>query len=207
MPRKPRQQSPGSSLHVVRRGHNRSPCFFEDGDRAHYLSLLERFSSETGTSIHAYVLMSNHVHLLVTPTEENGVSRLLYLVGLHYSKAVNRKLGRTGTLWEERLHASEVRSDPYVLTCYRYIELNPVRAGMVAHPADYRWSSYASNAGIEPAGWLHPHSTMAALGNSPESAASRYRALFRHALDDVVVANLRTIGEPLGTTNVPRSGG
>jgi len=207
MPRRPRPQPPGTSLHIVRRGHNRSACFFGDGDRAHYISLLERFADETRTAIHAYVLMSNHVHLLVTPAQEDGASRLMHLVGLHYSKAVNRKLRRTGTLWEERLHASEVRSDVYVLTCYQYIELNPVRAGMVAHPAEYRWSSYASNARIEPAGWLCPHPTMAALGNDPESVASRYRALFGHALDDVIVANLRTIGEPLGTTNVPRSGG
>jgi putative transposase len=151
--------------------------------------------------------MSNHVHLLVTPAEEDGASHLMHLVGLHYSKAVNRKLRRTGTLWEERLHASEVRSDAYVLTCYRYIELNPVRAGMAARPDDYRWSSYASNARIEPTAWLCPHPTMVALGNDPESMASRYRALFSQALDDVIVANLRTIGEPLGTTNVPRSGG
>ena len=207
MPRKPCPQPPGDSLHIVRRGHNRSPCFFGEADHALYVSLLQRFAEESGTAVHAYVLMPNHVHLLVTPGEANGASRLMYLLGLHYSKAVNRKLRRTGTLWEERLHASAVRSDAYVLTCHRYIELNPVRAGIVAHPADYRWSSYASNTRIEPAGWLQPHATVSALGSTADSAASNYRALFGQALDDVIIANLRTIGEPPGTTNVPRSGG
>src|SRR5690348_16587630 len=109
MPRKPRTSLSGG-FHVVRRGHNRANCFFGDGDRAHYLSLLARFSRETDTLIHAYVLMSNHVHLLATSLQPNGISRLMYRVGLHYSKAVNRKLKRSGTLWEERLHAAEVRS-------------------------------------------------------------------------------------------------
>ena len=207
MPRTPRQAPRAGTFHLVRRGHNRANCFFAEGDRAHYLSLLARFSNETHTALHAFVLMSNHVHLLVSSDRSSGISRLMYLVGMHYSRAINRKIERTGTLWEDRLHASAVRSDAYVLACYRYIELNPVRAGMVSDPADYRWSSYASNAGIEPAAWITPHPTFASLGSSPERAALRYRELFRDAIDDLVLAHLRTAGEPLGPTVDPGSRG
>jgi putative transposase len=207
MPRKPRFQPQGSCLHVVRRAHNRSTCFHDDGDRAHYLALLAQYALETRTSVHAYVLMSNHVHLLLTAGVENGASMLMYRVGLLYSKAVNRKRGRTGTLWEDRLHASEIRTDSYVLACYRYIELNPVRAGIVDDPGAYRWSSYACNAGGESTSWITRHPTMIALGPTPAAASLRYRQLFDMPIDETIVANLRTVGEPPGSRDVPRSGG
>ena len=206
MPRRARCRPPEGTFHVIRRGHNRANCFFNDGDRAHYLSLLARFAAETGTAIHAFVLMSNHVHLLLTAGRAGGVSRLMYDVGSRYSKAINRKTVRTGTLWEDRFRALEVRSDAYVLACYRYIELNPVRAGIVNDPADYRWSSHSSNIGIEPSSWLARHPTFTSLGAATGNAARCYRDLFHEPVSDIVIANLRTIGEPPdpGRTQGPR---
>ena len=207
MPRATRNQPAGCTLHVVRRGHNRSACFFADDDRALYLTMLQRYAQQTRTFIHAYVLMSNHVHLLVTTGESDGASRFMHFVGLNYSRAVNRKRDRTGTLWENRLHASTVQSAAYVLACYRYIELNPVRAGMVADPADYRWSSNAANTGVDRAAWIQRHQAFEALGATDELAGIRYRSLFDEPLEATIVANLRTIGEPPGTRIEPGSGG
>ena len=208
MPRKLRQFVPDQTLHVVRRGNNRCDCFFAPEDHALYLSLLVRFAEETGCLVHAYVLMTNHVHLLMTPRNVDSASRCMHRLGLTYSKSINRKYRRTGTLWEERFHASAVATDAYAIECHRYIELNPVRAGIVDYPADYRWSSHSSNAGIEPFGWIAAHPSILALGATRLEAARCYRALFTNPIDELTLAELRSQRPlPPGTTYVPRTGG
>jgi putative transposase len=156
------------------------------------VSLLVRYSWEASTRVHAYALMTNHVHLLLTPTTPDGTSTLMQRLGQAYSRSFNHRHGRTGTLWEGRFRASPVTSDDYVLECHRYIELNPVRAGIVARPEQYRWSSHRANIGIEPKCWLTAHPTVAALGTTNVTAATCYRNLFDLPLDEVILAALRT---------------
>ena len=208
MPRAPRAFHAGRTFHLVRRGRNREPCFLGAEDHALYLSLLVQFARETTTAVHAWVLMGNHVHLLVTPGAAGSPSVLMHRVGLAYGRATNRRYGRTGTLWEDRFYASPVDSDRYVLACSRYIELNPVRAGIVDHPADYRWSSYHDNTQSDRDGWLVPHPAFLALGGSPSEAAAHYRRLFDMPIDDEMLSALRNRRPPpSGTWFEPRSGG
>ena len=137
---------PGQALHIVQRGNNRQAVFFAEEDYLFYLDSLGRAAENTGCQIHAYVLMSNHVHLLVTPQSEEGPSRLMQSVGRSYVRYVNAAYRRSGTLWEGRFKSALIDSERYLLVCSRYIELNPVRARMVERPDDYRWSSYRANA-------------------------------------------------------------
>ncbi len=146
MPRKPRFYLPGVPAHIVQRGNDRQATFFGDGDCAAYLGWLREGADRHGCAIHAYVLMTNHVHLLLTPEEPDSISRLVQTVGRHYVTYVNHTYGKSGTLWEGRHKGCVISSDDYLLYCMRYIELNPVRADMVSHPQDYRWSSYHVNA-------------------------------------------------------------
>ncbi len=141
MPRRPRIHLDNIPLHIVQRGHNREPCFFAEEDYRSYLHWL----GETECALHAYVLMTNHVHLLLTPKQAEAVPRLLISLGRRYVQYVNRTYRRTGTLWDSRYKSSLVQAETYLLTCQRYIELNPVRAAMVEDPAHYRWSSYRAN--------------------------------------------------------------
>lgn len=145
MPRMPRLDVAGVAQHVVQRGNDRQPCFFRELDYLRYLQDLREAALAFDCRVHAYVLMTNHVHLLVTPGIAGGVARMMQAVGRRYVRYVNDGLGRTGTLWEGRYKSCLVDSEQYVLACYRYIELNPVRAGMVGAPDEYRWSSHAAN--------------------------------------------------------------
>ena len=142
MPRKQRMYLPGVPAHVVQRGNNRDACFFHEDDYRYYLAVLADELKRYRVSLHAYVLMTNHVHLLMTPTDETGISRVMQHVGRTYVLYINRTYRRTGTLWEGRHKASLVNAAEYLLSCYRDIELNPVRAGMVETPEAYPWSSY-----------------------------------------------------------------
>lgn len=158
MPRIQRLTVPGVALHVVQRGNNRQAVFFHESDYFSYLDLLFESADRYEVSVHAYVCMTNHVHILLTPWDEGSVSLLMQRLGALYTSGINSVYRRTGSLWEGRFKSSLVDSDRYVLSCYRYIELNPVRAGMVVHPADYRWSSYrhhAESLGDYP---IRPHS-------------------------------------------------
>ena len=146
MPRKPRFFLPDVPVHVVQRGNNRQAVFFDDSDYRAYLSWIREGCERYGCEIHAYVLMTNHVHLLATPQATNSISRMLQYVGRRYVPYINHTYGRTGTLWEGRFKASLIHAEGYLLTCYRYIELNPVRAQMVEAPELYRWSSFRANA-------------------------------------------------------------
>ena len=207
MPRQPRKYLPGFPTHVVQRGVNREPCFFGDQDRAHYLRSLAMACDEYRIALHAYVLMSNHVHLLMTPEDTMGISRALQSLGSRYVQFVNRRIGRTGTLWEDRHHGTVVDTDRYLLTCYRYVELNPVRAHLTDRPEDHLWSSYRSNGCGEIDPLLTPHETYLGLGATPAERLKRYRALFEEALPVREVNALRTAthyGTPFGSVEFCR---
>jgi len=133
MPRPPRLELPGVPLHVIQRGNNRAACFFGEVDRRFYLQCLAKSAARTDCAIHAYVLMTNHVHLLVTPGAPGSAAAMLQDIGRRYVRVINTIHGRTGTLWEGRFKSSLVDTERYLLTCHRYIELNPVRAGLAAH--------------------------------------------------------------------------
>jgi putative transposase len=178
MSRLPRLEIPGVPQHVVVRGVDRQPLFFGFDDYRTFLCLLADASARLRCAIHAYALMTNHVHLLMTGDRPGSVASLMHRVGSRYVRRVNEDRGRTGTLFEGRYRACLVESDRYLLTCTRYIELNPMRAGMVDHPALYRWSSYRANAGLEPTGLIAPRDEYLQLGRSCEERAHAYRALF-----------------------------
>lgn len=201
MPRKPRFFVPGLAAHVIQRGNNRQAIFFEAADYELYLSLVGEGRDRYGCSIHAYVLMTNHVHLLLTPTETQSVSRLMQYVGRHYVPYINSRYARSGTLWEGRFKASSVDSTSYLLACYRYIELNPVRARMVAYPQDYCWSSFQSNGLAVTDGLLTPHAEYINLGGNESERAASYRLLFEKPEQEGMLAVLREhteSGTPLG---------
>jgi putative transposase len=169
---------PDVALHLVQRGVNRQPCFFSDADYPSYLGLLAFYSKKYGCSVHAYCLMTNHVHLLLTPHHRGACARVMKAVNQRYVQRLNASVGRSGTLWEGRFHSSIVSSSRYALTCYRYIELNPVRAGMVSDPCEYPWSSHLSNASALPHPMLSAHVAYESLGDAPEHRGLTYRAMF-----------------------------
>jgi len=183
MPRRARLRVAGLPLHIVQRGNNRSACFYTRRDYAVYLRHLQELAPEYACAIHAYVLMTNHVHLLLTPEREDGPSLMMKHLGQRYVQYVNRTYARTGTLWEGRFRSSIVERQNYLLRCYRYIEMNPVRAGMVHHPRDYPWSSYRSNAEGQFSRLLTPHDEFFSLGQSPEGRCAAYRSLFESQID------------------------
>jgi REP-associated tyrosine transposase len=165
-------------MHVVQRGHNRAPCFFDDSGRRLYLGLMTQFAAKHDCAVHAYVLMTNHVHMLVTPRTPFAVSRLMKDVNQRYVQHVNRKSNRTGSLWQGRYWCSLVDSGNYVLACYRYIERNPVRAGMTTHAAGHPWSSHATNALGRPSALITSHEAYQALGDDAAARREAYKNLF-----------------------------
>ena len=184
MARKRRFTLPGIPQHIVQRGHNREPCFYADSDYYCYLDNVKLSAKRNHCVIHAYCLMTNHVHLLITPMTSYGVSHFMQDIGRKYVRYVNHTYRRSGTLWEGRFKAGLVDSEAYLLTCMRYIELNPVRAGMVEHPGDYQWSSYAVNAYGRDNSIILPHPMYLALGENDASRKQAYRELFRHHIDN-----------------------
>ena len=192
MARQPRLDLPDIPQHVVQRGNNRLPCFLDDDDRQRYLTLLREALLDTGCKLHAYVLMDNHVHLLVSPPATGAIGRLMQKLGRGYVGQFNARHRRTGTLWEGRYKASLVDNESYVLHCQRYIDLNPVRARMTDDPANYPWSSCPAHCGRRPAAMLTPHPAYTALGPEPEARSEAYRLLLREALPDDDLAAIRT---------------
>ena len=192
MARPPRLELPGVPLHVIQRGVNRSACFFGDVDRRFYLKCLGSAAAARGCDVHAYVLMTNHVHLLVTPVEAGAVGAMMQDIGRRYVRVINTIHERTGSLWEGRFKSSLVDSETYLLTCHRYIECNPVRAGMVAQPAVYPWSSHAHYAGLRVDPLITEHDQFLALGRDAEDRRSAFHSLFSTALADDVLATIRT---------------
>lgn len=191
MPRPVRLSAPGYTHHIIQRGNNRQTVFFDDAGRRLFLEWLGEAAQAEGCLLHAYVLMTNHVHLLLTPGDANAIARLMQSLGRRYVGYINRAQGRSGTLWEGRYKSTVLDSDPYVLACHRYIESNPVRAGLVARPADHPWSSFRHNAEGRADGLLTDHETYRALGVTAKERHAAYRTMFAAALDDTLVETLR----------------
>jgi len=191
MPRRARIVLPNIPVHLIQRGNNRQACFFADEDYSTYLCWLDEYAGTSQCQVHAYVLMTNHVHLLISSPQGSGPSMLMKALGQRYVQYVNRTYQRSGTLWEGRYRSCLTQDEGYLLACQRYIELNPVRAGMVAHPAEYRWSSYRANAQGEVSSVLQPHALYEALGQDAEARQAAYRELFRYELDPGMVDAIR----------------
>jgi putative transposase len=205
--RQPRLGLSGVPLHVIQRGNNRNDCFHADGDRHLYLKLLRAAADRHKCAVHAYVLMSNHVHLLVTPQTGDAVASMMQDLGRRYVRIFNDLYARSGTLWEGRYKASMIDSERYFLTCQRYIELNPVRAGLAGSAADYRWSSHRHYVYGFSNPMLTPHSIMQSLATEDSARREAYLALFKEPLDPAVVDLIRSStnkGWPIGSEDFVR---
>jgi putative transposase len=201
MPRPRRVVFPSIPLHIIQRGNNRMACFHLQDDYLVYLDMLRECAFDAGCAVHAYVLMSNHVHLLLSPDTADSVSTLMQRLGQRYVQYFNRRHARTGTLWEGRFRSSAVQDALYFLVCQRYIELNPVRAHMVNSPADYPWSSHRVNAFGQESALITPHSVYASLGRIPALRHAAYRHLFNETFSDELLEEVRKAGNsnrPLG---------
>ena len=191
MARPPRLELPGVPQHVIQRGNNRADCFFGNADRRFYLKCLEEAAERRGCDVHAYVLMSNHVHLLVTPSEAGAIGAMMQDVGRRYVRIINTIHGRTGTLWEGRFRSSLIDSEHYLLICHRYIELNPVRARLVPDAASYPWSSHSHYTSEQTNRLITEHPLYEGLGSTDEERRSAHRALSAIPLKDDVIAEIR----------------
>ncbi|MEM7219266.1 MAG: transposase [Pseudomonadota bacterium] len=183
MARQPRTCIPGLPHHLIQRGNNRQLCFVSDADFAAYARWLAEGADQYEVALHGWVFMDNHVHLVGTPEHADSLSRLMQYVGRQYVRYFNDTHERTGTLYEGRFRSCVVQDDVYLLNCLRYVELNPVRAGMVDDPGDFHWSSYKAHAfGLRMAMWT-PHPTYVALSEKPAARQRQYRRLFEQAPD------------------------
>ncbi len=192
MPRRARLALAGVAWHIIQRGNNRSACFYAEEDYRRYLETLKEQAEKYGCAVHAYVLMTNHVHLLVTPERTDSAALMMKNLGQRYVQYINRTYKRSGTLWEGRFKSCLAQSEDYVLACYRYIELNPVRANMVSHPRDYRWSSYCANAESRLDALLTKHVEYLGLGANGNERRKNYRALFNAHMDSELVKEITT---------------
>jgi putative transposase len=181
----------GVPLHLVQRGNNRTATFRDSEDFEVYRETMYEASRHFGCAIHAYVLMGNHVHLLVSPEDDRSPSRMMQAIGQWYVPYFNKRYGRTGTLWEGRYWSSIIQAERYLLTCSRYIELNPVRAGIAEHPTYYRWSSYRHNADGDSHALITSHAVYESLGLTPSERRAAYRALFEGPLEAAAVDEIR----------------
>jgi len=191
MPRRARIALPNVPLHVIQRGNNRQACFFADEDYQFYLEWLQEYAAKTGCQVHAFVLMTNHVHLLLSADAAEAPGALMKALGQRYVQYVNRLYRRSGTLWEGRFRSCPTQAEDYLLTCQRYIELNPVRASMVEHPGEYRWSSYRTNAQGEFSPLVQAHGLYQSLGLNDTERQAAYRELFRFELEPCTVDAIR----------------
>lgn len=191
MPRKPRFILPGQPQHVIIRGVNRAPVFCNDADYRYFLARLKEAIERHDCALHAYVLMTNHVHLLLTPSTEYGIGKSIQMLGRYYVQYFNEKYGRTGTLWEGRYKSTLVDTEEYLLICHRYIELNPVRAKMVDHPAEHPWSSYRCNAIGQPDPLIRNHDIYKEMGSTDDERRRAYRALFDREVTDKQLEEIR----------------
>ena len=189
--RLPRYFVEGYPQHVIQRGNNRDVIFASDADYRFYLECLAEAAEKHRLYIHSYVLMTNHVHLLATPENEESLPKTMQSIGRRYVQYFNRTYRRTGTLWEGRYKATVIDTDQYFMACSRYVELNPVRAGMVSHPDEYPWSCYSVNALGESAEFVTPHSNYLALGRDNVACQRAYQSLFDTALTDQEIKDIR----------------
>jgi putative transposase len=192
MPRLPRFVLPGQPQHIIQRGNDRQPIFRAESDYCFYLEKLAEAAIKHQCDIHAYVLMTNHVHLLVTPQKDSSISKTMQALGRYYVQYFNTRYHRTGTLWEGRYRATLIDTEQYLLTCMRYIELNPVRANkMVDHPSEYPWSSYRSNALGQLDSLLTPHREYKRLGANDSDRQEGYSQLFRAQIPELTLKAIR----------------
>ncbi len=191
MARLPRLCLPGIPQHIIQRGTNRQPCFAAEEDFAAYAHWLDECARKYAVSIHAWVLMTNHVHLLVTPSTLDGTSKMMQTLGRYYVRYFNNTYRRTGTLWEGRFKSCVIDEENYLLVCQRYIELNPVRAGMVSAPEDYRWSSYRANGLGKHIDMWTPHYIYQSLGKTVEECTRAYCNLFVGHFDSEMLSRIR----------------
>ena len=198
MGRKPRFTLPGHTQHIIQRGLDRRACFYAPADCRLYLVLLQEAAARYQCDVHAYVLMTNHVHRLATPQQSSGISFMMQGLAQRYVRTINRTCHRTGTLWEGRYKAGLIDMESYLLTCMRYIELNPLRAQMVAHPADYAWSSYPHDAEGKTDPVINSHSLYRLLGQDRATRCRAYRALFSaHIAPEQLHAIRHTVNQEL----------
>lgn len=191
MPRRARIVIPRVPVHLIQRGHNRRACFLEEEDFEYYLHWLEYFATKFGCEVHAYVLMHNHVHIAATPHERDALANLMKSLNQRFVAHINKCHERTGTLWEGRFKSCLILDPDYFLTCMRYIELNPVRAGIVEHPREYRWSSYRANAEGSENSCIAPHAHYLSLGPSDTERRAVYRELVAGASDEIATNLIR----------------
>jgi putative transposase len=191
MPRQPRYFIPDIPQHVITRGIDRQAVFFQKQDYTLYRQALRDAATKSRCQVHAYVLMTNHVHLLATPEQERSLPLMMQAMGRNYVQRLNARYQRTGALWEGRYRASPVQSDYYLLACQRYIELNPIRAGMVAAPGEYPYSSYCHPALGEEDPLLSSHANYVRLDADPAARCQAYRTLFSDTLSEALLTLLR----------------
>lgn len=199
---------PGIPQHIVQRGVDRRTVFYGEEDKQLYLYLLEKYAAESQLAVHAYVLMDNHIHLLLTSPTEQGATQMMHRLNTAYVQYFNKRNERSGPLWEGRFRASLIDRVNYLLLCYRYIELNPVKAYMVEHPGEYPWSSYRSNARGAPSSLLSPHPEFLALATDPAERLANYLALFDQALSTEQSSRIQSAvrsGQPI-SVGQPRRG-
>lgn len=203
MARLPRLTLPGYPHHVIQRGNNRQAIFESNGDRQFLLDLLQENAQKFGVAVHAYVLMSNHFHLLATPQTSEGLPQMMQAVGRRYVRLFNDSRGRSGTLWEGRYKSTLIQSDRYLLACMVYIDLNPLRAGIASSPEEHAWSSYGHYAGLRVDPLITPHPLVWELGNTPFAREAAYVELVRNGIteqeqSDLTRSVLRgwALGEP-----------
>lgn len=191
MPRRARIILPNIPQHIIQRGNNRSVCFYTNEDYCKHLEWLKEYADKTACQIHAYVLMTNHVHILASSEKSDAIGSMMKALGQRYVQYINRTYKRSGTLWEGRYKSCPIQAETYLLSCQRYIELTPVRANIVEHPAEYRWSSYRINAQDEPTELIKPHMIYEQLGRDDQDRKSAYRELFRYQLEPKLVDEIR----------------
>lgn len=202
MPRQLRFVLAGIAAHVTQRGHNGADCFRSESDYLLYLLHLRELAAKHCCDVHAYCLMTNHVHILLTPSSQEACTHLMRDLGQRYVQYFNRKYGRIGTLWQGRYWANIAQSARYVLGCYRYIERNPVAARMVSTPEDYPWSSVAANTGLRAEPWITPHAEYLALSDDAASRQASYARMVHEVLEpDLVreISDARDTGYPLAS--------
>ena len=190
MARLPRLTLPGQPHHIIQRGNNRQPIFLSSGDRQFLLDLLKETSTKFGVAIHAYVLMSNHFHVLATPGTADGLPQMMQAVGRRYVRLFNDSNDRSGTLWEGRYKSTLIQADRYLLACMIYIDLNPVRAGLVTQAADFPWSSYGHYAGQRVDELITPHPLFWTLGNTPFAREAAYLQLVQAGISNQELSDL-----------------
>ena len=203
MARLPRLTLPHYPHHIIQRGNNRQPIFASVADYQMLLDLLDENARKFNVAIHAYVLMSNHFHLLATPATPDGLPQMMQAVGRRYVRYFNDSQKRTGTLWEGRYKSTLIQTDRYLLTCMAYMDLNPVRAGLVPGPPDYPWSSYGHFTGQRIDKLITPHPLVWELGNTPFAREAAYAQLVLSGISPVQQAALTeatlsgwALGEP-----------